>query len=187
VTPRHLVAALCLVLAGSPVAAVDRGLPTPPPDGQRDFDWEWGQWLTKVRVRQNPLSGESARWAEFSGTSVVKPLLDGKMNFVELKVKGAGGTIEGGSLRLYSPRSRQWSLNFANARDGLLTAPVYGRFDKKGVGTFVGTDTVDGRAILVRFVVTRLSADEARFEQAYSADGGATWELNWIATDTRVR
>ncbi|MGN6093479.1 MAG: hypothetical protein ACTHOL_14095 [Luteibacter jiangsuensis] len=162
-------------------------MPTPPPDGQRDFDWEWGQWLTKVRVRQNPLSDESAKWAEFSGTSVVKPLLDGKMNFVELKVKGAGGTIEGGSLRLYSPRSRQWSLNFANARDGLLTAPVYGRFDKKGVGTFVGTDTVDGRAILVRFVVTRLSADEARFEQAYSADGGATWELNWIATDTRVR
>ncbi|NII53368.1 hypothetical protein [Lutibacter sp. SG786] len=186
-TPRHLVAALCLALAGPRVVAVEQGLPTPAPDGQHDFDWEWGRWLTKVRVLQNPLSGEPARWAEFSGTSVVTPLLDGKANFVELKVKGAGGTIEGGSLRLYSPRSHQWSLNFANARDGLLTAPVYGRFDKKGVGTFAGTDTANGKAILVRFVVTRPSADSARFEQAYSADGGATWELNWIATDTRVR
>lgn len=185
-TYRHLVATLCLVLAGPRVAAVEQRLPTPPPDGQHDFDWEWGHWLTKVRVLQNPLSGEPARWIEFSGTSVIKPLLDGKVNFVELKVKGAGGTIEGGSLRLYNPRSHQWSLNFANARDGLLTAPVYGRFDK-GIGTFVGTDTLDGRAILVRFVVTCPSADSARFEQAYSADGGATWELNWIATDTRVR
>lgn len=183
---QRLAAGLLLTLSISVGAAVELG-PPPARDGQHDFDWEWGRWLTKVRVLQNPLSGQPAQWAEFSGTSVVKPLLDGKANFVELSVKGSAGVIAGGSLRLYNPRSRQWSLNFASLRDGLLTAPVYGGFGGNGTGTFAGTDTLGGKAILVRFVVTRPSADSARFEQAYSADGGATWETNWIAIDTKER
>jgi len=31
-----------------------------------------------------------------------------------------------------------------------------------------------------------LTASSCRFEQAFSDDGGKTWEVNWIATDTRV-
>src|SRR5690349_5838937 len=83
-------------------------------DGQKDFDWEIGTWTTKVKVRRNPLSGTAPDWAEYQGTSVVKPLLDGRANFVELSVAGPRGKIEGGSLRLYSPKARQWSLNYAN-------------------------------------------------------------------------
>lgn len=153
-------------------------------DGQKDFDFETGTWTTKVRVLRNPLSGAAPNWAEFTGTSVIKPLLDGRANFVELSVAGATGKIEGGSLRLYNPQTRQWSLNFANARNGMLTAPVYGGFDGKGRGTFYGQDTVDGRIVMVRFVITLVSPTEARFDQAFSADGGASWESNWIAVDT---
>lgn len=154
-------------------------------DGQKDFDWEIGTWATKVRVRRNPLSGTAPDWAEYQGTSVVKPLLDGRANFVELSVGGARGRIEGGSLRLYNPQTRQWSLNFASLRNGMLTAPVFGGFDTRGRGLFYGQDMLDGRAILVRFVVTQVSPNEARFEQAYSTDGGQSWEDNWIAVDTR--
>jgi hypothetical protein len=154
-------------------------------DGQRDFDWEIGTWTTKVRVLRNPLSGKPAEWAEYQGTSVVKPLMDGRWNMVELSVAGPAGKIEGGSLRLYNPQSRQWSLNFASLRNGMLTAPVYGGFDQRGRGAFYGSDMLDGRAILVRFVITPKSPDEVLFEQAFSIDGGGTWETNWIATDTR--
>lgn len=170
-------------VAASPVgspAATERS-------GQRDFDFEIGTWTTTVRVLRNPLSGEAPNWAEYAGTSVVRPLLDGRANFVELSVAGPAGTIEGGSLRLYNPRSRQWSLNFANLINGLLTAPVYGGFDGRGRGVFYGQDMLDGRAILVRFIVTQVSRTEARFDQAYSADGGVTWETNWIAVDTLRR
>ncbi len=153
--------------------------------GERDFDFEIGAWQTTVRVRSNPLSGQAANWVEYQGSSIVRPLLDGRANFVELSVRGPAGTIEGGSLRLYNPQSRQWSLNFASLRNGMLTAPVYGAFDGAGRGVFYGQDMLDGRAILVRFVITQVSATEARFEQAYSADGGVTWELNWLAVDTR--
>jgi hypothetical protein len=151
---------------------------------QHDFDWEIGTWETKVRIRRNPLAGEPADWVEYAGTSVVRSLLGGRANFVELSVKGLKGKIEGGSLRLFNPQAEQWSLNYANLRDGRLTAPVYGGFDANGRGLFFGQDTLDGRAVLVRFIITRPSRSEARFEQAYSVDGGATWEDNWIAVDT---
>lgn len=154
-------------------------------DGQRDFDFEIGTWTTEVRVRRNPISGTAAEWAEYRGTSVVRPIADGRANLVELSVEGPAGRIEGVSFRLYNPQSRQWSLNFASFRNGLLTAPVYGGFDARGRGIFHGQDMLDGRAILVRFVITQVSRDEARFEQAYSADGGVTWEENWIAVDRR--
>ena len=154
------------------------------PSGADDFSWEIGTWATNVRVRRNPLSGEAPKWVEYAGTSVIKPLLGGRANFVELSVSNAAGKIEGGSLRLYNPQSRQWSVNFASLSNGLLTAPVYGGFHGKR-GLFYGQDMLDGRAILVRFIMTRVAANEARFEQAYSMDGGVTWEDNWIAVDTR--
>jgi hypothetical protein len=186
---RRLLPALGLALAlgfqpalaqpGEPAAAVAER------DGQRDFDWEFGTWTTRVRVLRNPLSGEAPEWAEYVGTSVVRPLLDGRANFVELAVAGQAGRIEGGSLRLYNPQARQWAIHYTNLADGRLTAPVHGGFDEQGHGAFYGSDMLDGRAILVRFLITPVSPNEARFEQAFSADGGINWEVNWIAVDTR--
>jgi hypothetical protein len=153
--------------------------------GQSHFDWELGLWKTRVRVLQNPLSGEAPVWSEYEGTSVVKSLMAGRANFVELSVKGPSSSIQGGALRLYNPQTRQWSINYASARNGMLTAPIFGSFDTSGRGVFVGQDQIEGRTILVRFVITRTSAREARFVQAYSTDGGVTWEDNWVAVDTR--
>jgi hypothetical protein len=159
-------------------------IPTQARDGTHDFDWEIGNWTTQLRYLAEPLTG-STRWVEYRGTSDVRPLLGGRANVVELSVEGPAGRIEGVSLRLYNPKARQWTLNFASVRNGLLTPPVTGAFDAKGKGTFYGTDTVNDRMILVRFVISDVTPNSARFEQAFSADGGATWETNWIAVDTR--
>lgn len=155
-----------------------------PVDGQHDFDWEIGTWKTEVRRLAEPLSG-SHEWVEYTGTSVVRKVLDGRANLVELRVEGPAGRIDGASLRLYNPHTRQWNLNYANVRNGALTRPVYGGF-RDGRGEFHGQEDLDGRALLVRFVISEISADSARFEQAFSVDGGRTWETNWIAIDTRV-
>jgi len=187
VAARLASAVLLVTAAAAPVCtATAQAQPAPVRDGQHDFDWELGRWKTAVRVLRNPLSGATPDWAEFSGTSVVKPILGGRANSVELSVRNDKGAIEGVSLRLYNPQARQWSLNYATVRGGGMTAPVYGAFDAKGRGTFYGQDMLDGRAIMVRFVITPVSANEARFEQAYSADGGVSWETNWIAVDTRL-
>lgn len=179
------VAALMLSPMTSSVMAQNPSSQSTARDGQHDFDWEIGTWSTKVKVRRNPLSGAAPDWAEYEGTSVVKPLLDRRANFVELSVSGPRGRIEGGSLRLYNQKARQWSLNYASVSGGVLTAPVFGAFDDRGRGAFYGQDTLDGRTILVRFLIIQVSPREARFEQAYSTDGGQNWEDNWIAIDTR--
>lgn len=154
-------------------------------DGQRDFDFEIGTWKTHVSRLQHPLTGSST-WVEYEGTSVVSKIWDGRANLVELEVDGPAGHIEGLSLRLYDPAARQWSLNFSNSRSGTLSPPTIGEFEN-GRGEFYGQETLDGRTIFVRFVISGITQTSCRFEQSFSADGGKTWEVNWIATDTRMK
>lgn len=153
-------------------------------DGQHDFDFEIGTWKTKLKRLVSPLSG-SKQWAEYEGTTVVTKVWNGKANLVELVADGEAGHFEGLSLRLYNPVSRQWSLNFANIRSGTLVTPTIGEF-KNGVGEFYCQDTYNERAVLIRFIITKISDNACHFEQAFSEDGGKTWEVNWIADDTRV-
>jgi hypothetical protein len=191
-TVRKITAAMLICAAVAPALAAAPSEPRPSAnaapalrDGSHDFDWEIGSWTTRLRYLPEPLTG-SNRWLEYSGTSDVGAVLGGRANLVELSVAGTAGRIEGASLRLYNPQARQWTLNFANIRNGQLTAPMHGAFDANGRGLFYGVDTVDGRAVLVRFVISDVTPNSARFEQAYSADAGATWEVNWIASDTRL-
>ena len=155
-------------------------------DGSHDFDFEIGTWATHLHRLQQPLSKSPKTWLRYDGTSVVTKVLDGRANLVELKVEGPTGRIEGLSLRLYNPQTRQWSLNFANIRDGQLTTPSVGEF-KDGRGEFYNDDTYNGRPIVVRFVITKIGEEQYRFEQSFSDDGRKTWEVNWVAIDTRVK
>jgi hypothetical protein len=152
--------------------------------GPHDFDFEIGTWETHLSRRLQPLTG-SNNWVEYKGTSVVRKVWDGRANLVELVADGPAGHFEGLNLRLYNPQSHQWSLNFANSADGIVAEPTVGKF-KDGRGEFFDQEMLHGRAILVRFVISDITPDSCRFEQAFSDDGGKTWEVNWIATDTRV-
>jgi hypothetical protein len=154
-------------------------------NGEHDFDFEIGTWKTHVSRLVHPLSG-SKTWAEYDGTSVVRKIWGGRANMVELEVDSPAGHIEGLSLRLYNPDSHQWSLNFANSKVGSLGVPTIGEF-RNGRGEFYDQESFNGRAILVRFVISDIKPNSCHFEQAFSDDGGKTWEANWIATDTRVK
>jgi hypothetical protein len=153
-------------------------------DGQHDFDFEIGTWHTHLSRLQHPLTG-SKTWVQYEGTSVVRKVWNGRANLVELDVAGPAGRIEALSLRLYNPESHQWSLNYSNSQSGTMSVPSIGEF-KNGRGEFISQETFNGRAILVRFIISDITPTSCRFEQAFSDDGGKTWEVNWIATDTRV-
>jgi hypothetical protein len=173
---------LALVL---PAGLLSVALAGAAPDPQHDFDFEIGTWRTQLRRLVRPLTG-STTWVSYEGTTVVRKVWDGRANLVELEVDGPAGHLEGLSLRLYDPESRKWSLNFSNSRTGVLSPPAVGGFTN-GRGEFFSEETLDGRPISVRFVISAITDDAVRFEQAFSADGGKSWEINWIATDTRLR
>jgi len=173
-------------LSAAALAATDTAVHTAAArDAQHDFDWEFGTWKTHVKRRLHPLTGTEA-WAEYDGTSVVSRIWGGKANLVELEVDGPQGHLELASWRLYDPDAHQWSLNVASSRGGGLGVPTVGGF-KDGKAEFYDDETFNGKPIRVRFVISEVKADSAHFEQAFSADGGKTWETNWIADDVRVQ
>jgi len=184
---RLILIALVFALQGiiCPLAASAQSTDTAKRDGSHDFDFEIGNWKTHLKRLKAPLSG-STTWIEYDGTTVVRKIWNGKANMVELEVDGPSGHFEGLNLRLYNPEARQWSLNFASSRGGVITQPTIGEF-KNGRGEFYDQEAFNGRTIMVRFVITPVNADLIRFEQSFSDDGGKTWELNWIAEDTRVK
>jgi hypothetical protein len=116
----------------------------------------------------------------------VRKFWNGRANLVELEADGPAGPLQVLSLRLYNPESHQWSLNSASSRGGTLSPPSVGAF-KNGRGEFFAQKTLNGRAIFVRFVISEITPNSCRFEQAFSDDGGKTWEVNWIAIDTRLK
>ncbi len=153
-------------------------------DGQHDFDFELGSWKIHLKRRVNPLTG-SDKWVEFDGTSVTRKVWDGRSQIEEFETDGAGGHIEGMTVRLYNPKTQQWSLYWANSKNGAMEPPQVGEF-KDGVGEFDAMDTLDGKAILVRFLWSKTDSSMPHFEQSFSGDGGKTWEVNWITDQTRV-
>lgn len=154
-------------------------------DGQHDFDFEIGTWKTHLKRLMHPLSG-STTWLELDGITVVRQVWNGKANLAELETDAASGHLQVISLRLYDPKSHQWSLNTANANGGTLGVPTVGEF-KNGRGEFFDQEIFNGRTVMVRNVWSEITADSCRFEQAFSDDGGKTWEVNWVAVDTRVK
>jgi hypothetical protein len=153
--------------------------------GPHDFDFDIGTWKTHLRRLVHPLTG-STTWVELEGTTVVRKVWNGGANLAELEADNASGHLEVLSLRLYDPRSRQWSLSSANSNSGTLSQPIIGEF-RNGRGEFFDQESFNGRTILVRNVWSDITADSCRFEQAFSDDGGQTWEVNWIAVDTRLK
>lgn len=156
-------------------------------DGQHDFDFLMGRWAIHLKKLVQPLSG-STTWQEFDGVAVARPLHGGRANIDQITVDSPTGRIEGLTLRMYNPQSRQWSIYWGNLRDGNLGHPVVptvGSF-RDGRGEFYDQELFQGRMIFIRYVWSEITPTSARFEQSFSADGGKTWEVNWITTQTRT-
>ena len=145
-----------------------------------DFDFLRGSWRVYNRRLLKRLQ-EADEWETFEAmTPENAPVLDGLGNIDELHSED--GPI-GMSLRLFNRETGQWSIYWVSHRDGVLQPPVVGGF-KDGVGIFDGADVWDGKPIRVRFTWSDITPTSARWEQAFSPDGGKTWETNWF-TDFR--
>lgn len=156
-----------------------------PRDGAHDFDFEIGRWHVHLARLLHPLT-HSTTWVTYDGTSIVRPVWGGRANLGELEVAGGGNHVEGLSLRLYDSTAHQWRIHWANSRDGALGPAMVGGF-QGGRGEFFDQEDFNGRAVFVRFIFSGMSDTTFRIEQAFSDDGGRTWETNWITTFTKDR
>jgi hypothetical protein len=149
-----------------------------------EFDFLLGSWNVRNRRLREPMTG-SDQWEEFAATCVARPLFDGRGNEDEFRTDHDGG-MTGMAFRFYDPDTGLWSIYWADSRRlGMLDPPVIGAFSG-GIGIFEGADVFAGRPIIVRFTWSRVTTPAPRWEQAFSADVGETWELNWIMDFTRA-
>jgi hypothetical protein len=149
------------------------------PGGVHDFDFLVGEWRVHHRYLRSTAQG--TEWAETDGTCSHRKLIDGGANVEEHTINGPSGANRAIGLRSYDRQAGQWSIWWLDGRApaGALDPPVQGRFEN-GVGTFYGDNTLDGKPIRVRFIWSGITPTSARWEQAYSHDGGKTWEPNWV-------
>lgn len=152
------------------------------PDGRRDFDFYYGSWhITARRLRER--LANCTEWEEFEAVGSCRPLLGGMGNLDDFQPLGDDPDLvgfEGLTLRIFNPATRLWSLYWADNVRCALFPPLVGRFDASGTnGEFFGDEEHNGQPVKIRFLWTVIDSDNALWQQAYSADDGATWETNW--------
>jgi hypothetical protein len=155
--------------------------------GLHDFDVRVGQWRAHHRRLKERLAG-CHEWVEFDGTQTMWPLMGGSANVDDNVFDMPGGSYRGITLRAYDPKTGEWAIWWLDGRNplGELDPPVKGRFEN-GVGTFYADDTLRGKPIRVRYIWSHMTPSFAHWEQAFSPDGGKTWETNWITDFRRAK
>ena len=151
--------------------------------GLHGFDFLLGDW----RVHHRRMLPDRSEWVEFEGTCSHRNLMDGSANMDEYVLNAPSGTYNAIGLRSYDRKTGQWSIWWLDSRypSGPLDPSVQGRFDN-GIGTFYSDYTSNGKPMRLRFIWSKITNKSAQWEQATSADGGKTWETNWIMKFQRV-
>ena len=152
-------------------------------DGRGDFDFLIGNWTIHQRRLRERLKG-STEWEEFESASVARKILGGLGNIDEVSMDRESSRLDGFTLRLYDPKSNQWSIYWVDSVNLDLQIPMVGGFEN-GRGEFYAQEPFEGRQIFSRFIWSNITPTSCRWEQAFSPDGGKTWETNWIADFTR--
>lgn len=156
-----------------------------PLNGAHGFDWVIGTWKTHSSRILHPLTG-ATNWVDMDGVSIDKTIWGGRASLAEYKADGPAGHVELLALRWYNPNTHEWNIDFATPNVGTLGVPGVGE-SKDGRTTFYDQEQFNGRAILVRFSIWGITPDTAQSEQAFSDDGGKTWEVNWVNKYTLVK
>lgn len=157
------------------------------PNGARDFDFIYGHWIVHNRKLRDATDPGCQDWVEFDATSEAFPILHtlGHIDRIYVPDPPDGEPFEGFTLRLFDPATETWSIWWSSTRSpGQLDSPMTGRFSNRH-GVFDGSDTVGGRPVMVRFD-WQSDALTPVWQQSFSEDSGATWNVNWVMMLSRT-
>jgi hypothetical protein len=175
---------LATTLFGVPAVTFAQTGETTMTDHAHDFDFLVGKWHVHHWRLKDRLAG-SHDWVEFDGTCQLWMTMNGQGNVDDNYVGLPSGPYRAVSIRGYDPKTQTWAIWWLDGRNPhKIEPPVIGNF-KNGVGIFEGDDTFNDKPIKVRFTWSRITANSAHWEQAFSPDGGKSWETNWRMDLTR--
>jgi hypothetical protein len=182
-TRRDILKALSAAASTAALAVPASG--QPPAPHTQDWGWLTGNWDVWHRRLKERLAN-SNDWAEFAGKSSFWHTLGGLGNVDDNLLYLPGGEYRGLSIRAFDPAAGKWSIWWVDGRQaGKLDPPVIGGFtDDEGV--FVGKDVHKGIPVTVRFRWHEVHGKRPHWDQAFSTDGGKTWEINWRNYFTRT-
>lgn len=139
-----------------------------------DFAFLNGQWKVIHRKLRSRLT-RCSEWIVLNGTCRGFVLADGVISVDEFEFPGG---VKGCSLRNFDREAQRWSIHWTTNLTGRLFAPVHGGFEGDR-GEFYGYDVEAGTPVLARYIWSHCKTKQPRWEQAFSTDGGCSWETNW--------
>jgi hypothetical protein len=149
-----------------------------------DFDFLLGHWQVQHQRLKERLAGCS-EWAVFDGQVSNHQVMGGLANIDDTVLNLPEGSYRALAMRAYDTAQKRWSIWWLDGRlPSQLDVPVTGGFSGD-VGSFYSDEHLRGVPIKVRFQWHVQNAARPRWEQAFSADGGLSWEVNWIMQFTR--
>jgi hypothetical protein len=159
---------------------------TPSPTSSKDdFDYLVGTWKLNDKRLKTRLNN-STEWIEYESTVEMHKLLNGIGNMDVYRTNFGGKPYEGVALRLFNPKTRLWSIYWADGNTGTMDPPMVGSFDGN-IGIFYCKDTFNGKPVIVLFHWDKTDKDNPVWSQAFSPDNGKTWEWNQTNVSHRVR
>lgn len=144
---------------------------------KHDFDFYEGKWKLRNKKLKTRLDNCS-EWIEFESTQEMYRVLNGIGNIDNYLAVVDGLPFEGMSVRLFNPKTKLWSIYWADSSEGILQPAVLGSFEND-FGHFFTKDTFNGRDILVVFRWDITDKKNPIWSQAFSTDNGESWEWNW--------
>lgn len=148
-----------------------------------DFDYLIGRWNIRNRTLKEPLAG-SDEWKEFDATQECTPVLLGQGNIDVFHATLGGKPFEGLTTRLFDPRSRLWTIYWADSNATKLDDGKVGSFHGDE-GEFFGREVVADRDVIVKFHWDKRDPEAPIYRRAFSADEGRTWQWNWHSRFSR--
>ena len=155
-----------------------------PNSSKHDFDFYQGKWKLsnkKLKTRLNNCN----EWTEFESTQEMYLILNGLGNVDNFLATFDGVPFEGMTVRLFNPKTKLWSLYWADSNEGKFDPPVVGSFENN-VAHFFTKDTFNDKKVHVVFRWDARDKDNPVWSQAFSDDSGKTWEWNWYMYFSKI-
>jgi hypothetical protein len=155
-----------------------------PTSSKHDFDFYEGKWQLHNKKLKTRLDN-CTEWTTFASTQEMYRVLNGIGNIDNFLATFDGEAFEGMTVRLFSPKTRLWSIYWADSNEGKLDPPVVGSFEND-VAHFFTKDVFNGKDIIVVFRWDARDKENPVWSQAFSDDNGRAWEWNWYMFFSKI-